>query len=69
MRRSSPRGPRPWPGGIIACHQLGYGIVALGVGPLQDAGLSLSAIFGWTAIVAAVLAALALVLNRRAKPR
>jgi MFS family permease len=39
-------------GGIIAFYQLGYGIAANGVGPLQRAGLSLSAIFGFTAIVA-----------------
>jgi len=42
-------------GGVIAFYQLGYGIAAFGVGPLQKAGLSLSAIFGLTAIVAAVL--------------
>ena len=42
-------------GGIIAFYQLGYGIAANGVGPLQRAGLSLSAIFGCTAIVAAGL--------------
>jgi MFS family permease len=42
-------------GGIIAFYQVGYGIAAFGVGPLQRTGLSLSAIFGFTAIVAAVL--------------
>jgi fucose permease len=46
-------------GGIIAFYQLGYGIAAFGVGPLQGAGISLSAIFGGTAIVAAVLVVLA----------
>jgi fucose permease len=45
-------------GGIIAFYQLGYGIAAFGVGPLQDAGVSLSTIFGGTAIVAAVMAGL-----------
>jgi MFS family permease len=45
-------------GGIIAFYQVGYGIAAFGVGPLQDAGISLSAIFGGTAIVAAVMAGL-----------
>jgi len=44
-------------GGIIAFYQVGYGIAAFGVGPLQQAGLSLSAIFGGTAFVAAALAA------------
>ena len=29
-------------GGVIAFYQLGYGIAAFGVGPLQDAGVSLS---------------------------
>jgi fucose permease len=48
-------------GGVIAFYQLGYGIAAFGVGPLQKAGLSLSAIFGYTAIVAAVAAALSFV--------
>jgi predicted MFS family arabinose efflux permease len=45
-------------GGIIAFYQLGYGIAAFGVGPLRDAGIGLSAIFGGTAIVAAVMAGL-----------
>ena len=48
-------------GGIIAFYQLGYGIAAFGVGPLQKAGLSLSAIFGLTAIVAAVMGMLSFV--------
>jgi MFS family permease len=52
-------------GGIIAFYQLGYGIAAFGVGPLQDAGVSLSAIFGGTAIVAAVMAGLSFFVVRR----
>jgi MFS family permease len=48
-------------GGIIAFYQLGYGIAAFGVGPLQKAGLSLSAIFGVTAIVAAVMGLLSFI--------
>jgi len=48
-------------GGIIAFYQLGYGIAAFGVGPLQKAGLSLPAIFGFTAIVAAVMGVLSFV--------
>ena len=43
-------------GSIIAFYQLGYGIAAFGAGPLQNAGVTLSAIFGGTAIVAAVMA-------------
>ena len=45
-------------GAVIAFYQLGYGIAAFGVGPLQKAGLSLSAIFAFTAIAAAALALL-----------
>ncbi len=45
-------------GGVIAFYQLGYGIAAFGAGPLQRAGLSLSAIFGLTAAVAGVMALL-----------
>jgi fucose permease len=46
-------------GGVIAFYQLGYGIAAFGVGPLQSGGVSLSAIFGLTAIVAGAMAVLA----------
>jgi fucose permease len=45
-------------GGIIAFYQIGFGIAAFGVGPLERAGISLPAIFRGTAIVAAVLAGL-----------
>jgi fucose permease len=40
-------------GGVIAFYQVGYGIAAFGTGPLLDDGVSLSTIFGWTAVVAA----------------
>jgi MFS family permease len=62
-------------GAIIACYQVGYGLAAFGVGPLQRAGLSLSAIFGVTAIAAAVLALLSFAVARgqralaRSRPR
>lgn len=56
-------------GGVIAFYQLGYGIAAFGVGPLQAAGISLSAIFGWTAIVAAAMAALSVAVARGRKVR
>jgi fucose permease len=58
-------------GGVIAFYQLGYGIAAFGVGPLQDAGVSLSAIFGGTAVVAAVMGLLSLAVTRpkNASPR
>jgi len=52
-------------GGIIAFYQLGYGIAAFGVGPLQSAGIGLSAIFGGTAIVAVAMAGLSFLVARR----
>jgi fucose permease len=53
------------PGGLIAFYQMGYGIAAFGVGPLQEkAGLSLATIFGSAAIVALVMAALSFVVTR-----
>ncbi|HEX5095730.1 MAG TPA: MFS transporter [Acidimicrobiia bacterium] len=51
-------------GGVIASYQVGYGIAAFGAGPLQSAGVDLAALFAWSAVVAAVMAALALVLTR-----
>lgn len=51
---------------LIAFYQLGYGIAAFGVGPLENlAGLALGHIFAFTAIPALILAALALTLSRR----
>lgn len=53
------------PGGLIAFYQIGYGIAAFSVGPLQEhAGLNLSTIFGSTAIVALAMSALSFVLVR-----
>jgi fucose permease len=53
------------PGGLIAFYQMGYGIAAFGVGPLQEkAGLSLATIFGSAAIVALVMAALSFAVTR-----
>jgi MFS family permease len=52
-------------GYIIAFYQMGYGLAAFGVGPLQeDAGLSLSALYGWAAFVALALGALAFAVVR-----
>jgi predicted MFS family arabinose efflux permease len=42
-------------GGGIAFYQLGYGIAAFGVGPLQDAGVELSTVYALAAIVAAAM--------------
>jgi fucose permease len=55
-------------GGVIAFYQLGYGIAAFGVGPLQKAGVSLSAIFGGTAFVAAAMAIISFVVVHRRPP-
>ncbi len=53
-------------GGLIAFYQIGYGIAAFGVGPLQArAGLSLNAIYGGTSVVAIALAAFALLIVHR----
>ena len=56
-------------GGLIAFYQIGYGIAAFGVGPLQArSGLDLSAIYGGTAVVALALSALAFVVTRETSP-
>lgn len=53
-------------GGLIAFYQIGYGIAAFGVGPLQArAGLGLGTIFGGTTIVALLLAGFAWLVARR----
>jgi fucose permease len=53
------------PGGLIAFYQMGYGIAAFGVGPLQQkAGLSLATIFASAAIVALVMSALSFVVTK-----
>ena len=50
--------------GVIAFYQAGYGIAAFGAGPLQSAGVSLSTIYGFTAIVAVAMGLLSFVLAR-----
>ncbi len=52
-------------GAIIAFYQLGYGIAAFGAGPLQRAGVSLSTIFGLTAVCAVAMGGLSFLLARR----
>ena len=52
-------------GAVIAFYQLGYGIAAFGVGPLADAGISLSRIFGFTAVIAVAMALLSFFVTRR----
>jgi MFS family permease len=56
-------------GGVIAFYQLGYGIAAFGAGPLQDAGVGLSTIFGFTAVAAVVMGGLSFVLAARQPAR
>jgi hypothetical protein len=52
-------------GGVIACYQAGYGLAAFGVGPLTSAGVRLPAVFGTSAVVAAVLGGLSLAVAHR----
>jgi MFS family permease len=53
-------------GGLIAFYQIGYGIAAFGVGPLESsAGLGMNTIYGGTAIIALAMSALSFVVVRR----
>jgi MFS family permease len=53
-------------GGLIAFYQIGYGIAAFGVGPLEStAGLRMNTIYGGAAVVALAMFALSFVLVRR----
>ncbi len=55
-------------GGLIGFYQIGYGIAAFGVGPLQTwAGLDLASIYGGTAVIALALAALSFAITPPAK--
>ena len=52
-------------GGVIAFYQIGYGIAAFGVGPLQTwLGLSLDAIYGAASLVALLMVALSFAVVR-----
>lgn len=52
-------------GGLIAFYQIGYGIAAFGVGPLQSwAGLNLNIIYGGAAVVALAMSALSFFVTR-----
>jgi MFS family permease len=56
-------------GRLIAFYQMGYGIAAFGVGPLEDyVGLSLNALFGFAAVVALILGALSFVVTLHKTP-
>ncbi len=53
-------------GGLIAFYQIGYGIAAFGVGPLQTwAGLNLSTIYRGTAVIALAMAGLSFLITRK----
>ena len=53
-------------GGLIASYQIGYGIAAFGVGPLESRlGWSLGTIYGGTSGVALALAVIAVLITRR----
>jgi MFS family permease len=52
-------------GGVIAFYQLGYGIAAFGVGPLDDAGVELSTVYAFAALVAAAMGAWSFAVVRR----
>ncbi len=57
-------------GGMIGFYQIGYGLAAFGVGPLQTwAGLSLAEIYRGTSVFAVALAALAFVIVGRARQK
>jgi MFS family permease len=54
-------------GGLIAFYQIGYGLAAFGVGPLQTwAGLDLKNIYGGTAVAAIGMSVLSFVVTRKA---
>jgi len=57
-------------GGLIGFYQMGYGIAAFGVGPLQSmAGLSLAAIYRGSALFALALAVIAFLIAARARSK
>ena len=56
-------------GVVIACYQVGYGIAAFGAGPLQSAGVELSTLFGFAAIVALAMGGLSFVVTRTVEIR
>jgi MFS family permease len=53
-------------GGLIAFYQIGYGLAAFGVGPLERfTGMSLSMVYGWATVVALAMAAMSFVVVQR----
>lgn len=53
-------------GVMIAAYMLGFGIGSYGLGPLREAaGIPLSTLYGWSAVLAALLAGIAVTLGRQ----
>jgi MFS family permease len=56
-------------GFLIAFYQMGYGLAAFGVGPLEDyAGIGLNTLYGVAAVIALILALMSFVVTRRTAP-
>jgi fucose permease len=56
-------------GWLIAFYQMGYGLAAFGIGPLQDVlGLSMSTIYLAAAVVAVAMGALSFIVVRASRP-
>ena len=54
---------------LIAFYQMGYGLAAFGIGPLEEhVGLSLTLIYGAVAVVALVMGLLSFVVVRNRGP-
>ncbi len=54
-------------GGLIAFYQIGYGIAAFGVGPLQTAGVTLKSIYAGTAVIALAMGLLSFAVTRKVR--
>jgi hypothetical protein len=52
-------------GGVIAFYQVGYGIAAFGVGPLESSGVDLNDIYAVSAGIAVIMGLLSFVVARR----
>jgi fucose permease len=56
-------------GGLIAFYQIGYGLAAFGVGPLQTrAGLELNTLYAGTAVLALAMSALSFLVTQKISP-
>jgi hypothetical protein len=56
-------------GGLIAFYQVGYGLAAFGVGPLERfTGIGLNGVYGLATVVALAMAGLSFVVQRQAQP-